>query len=332
MAQLWSGGWLCKDGKCNSSRATFNEDCQRCHNPLAEQLEAVRPAHWGGDKKSKAWRANPRFDRELQHEGINCASCHVRENERHGPPRLAGTGLLDLPGYPLEQMRYYERSDFCLACHQGVPANPQVARKPLLNTYREWLEGPYMKRGIQCQHCHMPNREHRFLGIHDPATFREGVDIDAVTRRNPKTGVVSVRVKVTNVGAGHYLPTTPTPAAFLSVELVDAAGKAIDGARAEKRIGRHIEFGKKGWIEHEDTRIPPGESLELAGAWRDGRVARATGARVVLRVEPDEFYERFYRSALAGKQLPEKKALYEKALAMTLESQYVAVRRVFPIQ
>jgi hypothetical protein len=220
----------------------------------------------------------------------------VRENERHGPPRLAGTGLLDLPGYPLEQMRYYERSDFCLACHQGVPANPQVARKPLLNTYREWLEGPYMKRGIQCQHCHMPNREHRF------------------------------------VGAGHYLPTTPTPAAFLSVELVDAAGKAIDGARAEKRIGRHIEFGKKGWIEHEDTRIPPGESLELAGAWRDGRVARATGARVVLRVEPDEFYERFYRSALAGKQLPEKKALYEKALAMTLESQYVAVRRVFPIQ
>ena len=314
---------------CNAASGKWLEDCQRCHNPLAEQLAIVRPAHWGGGKKRRYIR-NPLFDRELQHEGINCASCHVRKHRRHGPPLVPDSRLLGQTGYPLEEMSYYERADFCLACHQGVPSNPQVARKPLLNTYREWLESPYMKRGVQCQHCHMPNREHTFLGVHDPETFRQGVEVDAVTRRN-QAGVVSVRVRVTNAGAGHYLPTTPTPAAFLSVQLVDASGKPIAGARAEKRIGRHIDFDGK-WVEHEDTRIPPGESIELAGAWRDGRVAEAAGALVTLRVEPDEYYERFYRNNLERELSAESRRLYEEALALTQKSQYVAVRKTFPIR
>ena len=303
------------------------ESCQRCHAPLAEQLALVRPGHSGGDDESLDYDTNPLFDDDLRRQGINCASCHVRKHTRNGPPMASDSKLLDLPGYRVNELAIYERSDFCLGCHQ-LPARIALNGKPLLNTYREWLEGPYMRRGIQCQHCHMPNRELSWKGIHDPDTFRQGIKLETITGRSAESGAVSVRTRVTNVGAGHYLPTTPTPAAFLSVELVDASGNRIDGAFAEKRIGRHIEFGKSGFSDIEDTRIPPGEHLELAVAWKKGRVAKATHAKIVVRVEPDNYYVGLYKARLELKLDDDVRALFEEALANAEASAYVAIEKL----
>src|SRR5678810_508528 len=107
--------------------------------------------------------------------------------------------LLSAPGYPLVELAIYERSDFCMPCHQ-LPPQSSVAGKPLLNTYKEWLEGPYFSRGIQCQHCHMPNREHTWLGVHDRDTFRQGIRLDASAWR--VRGLVTVKATLTNIGAG----------------------------------------------------------------------------------------------------------------------------------
>src|SRR5262249_24957618 len=152
----------------------------------------------------------------LAAEGLTCAACHVRNGVRHGP-RVVAPSLLPLPGYRLVELAVYERGDFCVGCHQ-LPPRLAVAGRPLLDTYREWLYGPYMKRGVQCQHCHMPNREHTWKGIHDPETFRQGIDV-AARARHTAGGDVVVTATVTNIGAGHYLPTTPTPAAWLEIEL-----------------------------------------------------------------------------------------------------------------
>ncbi|MCE9577893.1 MAG: c-type cytochrome [Deltaproteobacteria bacterium] len=287
------------------------ESCQRCHGPLAEQ-QPTRPI----------------FDPALRAEGVTCAACHVRGWTRHGPPLLAPS-LLQNPGYPLATLAIYERADFCLPCHQ-LPARLAVNGRPLLDTYREWLTGPYMKRGIQCQSCHMPNREHTWKGVHDPDTFRQGIKLEAIAARTPG-GAVNARARVTNVGAGHFLPTTPTPAAWLRITLVDAAGRAIAGARAEKRLGRAIEFKDGGWHELEDTRIPPGGSRELAGAWADGRVAEAVAARISIEVHPDDYYEGFYQRALKGKLAPANRALYEAALTRAQGSYYVAETRDVPL-
>jgi len=202
--------------------------CLRCHAPLAEQ----RPAEAS-------------FDAALQDEGITCAACHVRGWTRHGPATVSAS-LLPLPAYPTRPLALYERSDFCLPCHQLQP-RMAVEGRPLLDTYREWLTGPYMPRGVQCQHCHMPGREHTWKGIHDPETFRQGYRLETITARG-RAGVVSVRARLWNVGAGHYLPTTPTPAAWLEVELVDRAGKPIAGAKASRRIGRDIVSKPSGWV------------------------------------------------------------------------------------
>lgn len=302
------------------------KSCMRCHAPLAEQ-----------QPKSAV------LDEALQAEGLTCAACHVRGGVRHGPPArptgdgragLSETGvrapsLLPLPGYPLQELAVYERADFCIGCHQ-LPGRLAVAGRPLLDTYREWLLGPYMKRGIQCQHCHMPNREHTWKGVHDPETFRQGFAIAASATRRAD-GIVSVRARMGNVGAGHYLPTTPTPAAWLSIELLDAKGRPVPGTFVEQRIGRHLRF-RKVFEEVEDTRIPPGGHLDLDRAWRAGRIASATHLRVIVRVRPDDYYEGLYKTRLQAKLDPEIRAMFETALARAEANAYVAYTQLFPVR
>ena len=311
-------------------RGAYAEDCLRCHAPLAEAQPVLRPGQRGGDDSVIAYTRNRSFDEALQKEGLGCASCHVRGWTRLGPPLMDESKLLDLPSYPRIEAQIYERSDFCLPCHQ-LPARTAKNGRPFLDTYREWLEGPYMRRGIQCQHCHMPNREHTWKGVHDPETFRQGIDLDVIAGRSADSGVVSVRARVSNVGAGHFLPTTPTPAAWLRIELVDRDGVAITGASEELRIGRYLEFNGK-FIEHEDTRIPPGESVELARAWKRGRVPAATHARITLRVWPDDYYERLYRYRLKADLDDDIRAMFEEALAWAEGNRYVAIDRLVAIE
>jgi len=206
-----------------------------------------------------------------------------------------------------------------------------VEGRPLLDTYREWLTGPYMPRGVQCQHCHMPGREHTWKGIHDPETFRQGYRLETITARG-RAGVVSVRARLWNVGAGHYLPTTPTPAAWLEVELVDRAGKPIAGAKASRRIGRDIVSKPSGWVVREDSRIPPGGSLEVAAGWKNGRVAEATHVKVTVRVHPDDYYARLYRNRLEGELTEEARADYQAALERAIGNQYVAEETLVAIE
>lgn len=289
---------------------------------LAAQMMGMKPAEAKSCLKCHAPLAEQQTDATLREQGLSCAGCHVRGWTRHGPPVVAPS-LLALPSYPLTVLPLYERADFCLGCHQ-LPPRTAVNGKPLLDTYREWLEGPYMARGIQCQHCHMPNREHSFLGIHDPDTFRQGIAL--TTRATSNAGAITVVAELANVGAGHYLPTNPTPAAWLAIELVDDGGRAIEGATARVRIGRDIYYDGK-WHEREDTRIPPGEKLTVARAWTGGRTVAATRARITVIVHPDDYYERLYELRLAGSLVPERRKLYEQALATGKANRYTAITR-----
>jgi hypothetical protein len=245
----------------------------------------------------------------------------VRTWQRHGPPNLAPSLARD-PAYPLTTLPIYERADLCLPCHQ-LPPRDALEGKPLLDTYREWLAGPYMPRGIQCQHCHMPNREHQFLGIHDRETFRQGIRLraDAVA----KGGVITAIAELTNIGAGHDLPTTPTPAAWLRIELLDARGTVV--GRTQLRIGRELAFDTE-LHELADTRIPPGEHAMLARAFP----VAATTMRVTVEVHPDDYYEGLYAKLLAGQLVPAQRALFEQALARGRASHYIAEQRDLPIR
>ena len=101
--------------------------------------------------------------------------------------------------------------------------------------------------------------------------------------------------------------------------------------RVERRIGRHLRFRNGAFEEVEDTRIPPGESLELAQGWRGAGARAAVTARVTVRVRPDDYYEGLYKQRLAGTLDPEIRAMFEEALARAEASPYVAYQRDVPI-
>ena len=319
-AAAGSPGLLAQTGRMDGAAA---ESCLRCHAPLAEQQDRVRPAQRGGDPADRSYAANPGFDPALQREGLTCAACHLRSWTRLGPRGLAAS-LLSAPGYPRRELPIYERADLCLPCHQ-LPPRVAVAGRPLLDTYREWLLGPYMPRGIQCQHCHMPNREHTWKGVHDPATFRQGIAVVAVAART--AGGVTARARVTNVGAGRDagVLTLDEPAA---AELDRATDAPLDPSAGDGRAAIVEELDAQprggGFVEREDTRIPPGASLELAQGWRGDAVARAAVARITVRVRPDDYYEGLYRQRLAGRLDAATRAMFEVALARAEASPYVA--------
>ena len=76
-------------------------------------------------------------------------------------------------------------------------------------------------------------------------------------------------------------------------------GIAIDGGRADQRIGRDVWFDGTTWHQRADTRIAPGDTLVMARAWSAGRTAEAARVRVTLEVAPDDYYEGFYTHSCA---------------------------------
>jgi hypothetical protein len=143
-------------------------------------------------------------------------------------------------------------------------------------------------------------------------------------------GVVTARARITNSGAGHFLPTTPTPAAWLTTQLVGEGGAPIPDTKRSKRIGRHLVFKGGRFQELEDTRIPPGESLELASGFKAVPTARAVKVRV--KVAPDDYYEGFYERRLRAK-LPEgERKLFQEALRRGRASHYVVFEQTYPIR
>jgi len=51
--------------------------------------------------------------------------------------------------------------------------------KLLQSTYDEWKASRFARQGVQCQDCHMPDRRHRWRGIHDADMVRSGLTITA---------------------------------------------------------------------------------------------------------------------------------------------------------
>ena len=54
------------------------------------------------------------------------------------------------------------------SCHQFTPDGFALNGKLLETTYNEWKASRFAREGVQCQDCHMPDRRHRWRGIHDP--------------------------------------------------------------------------------------------------------------------------------------------------------------------
>ncbi len=176
--------------------------CLKCHAPL-EVVEGKKPE----------------VREKHREDGINCASCHYREetNAIHGPLKVWS------PPHPSKQDPSFEKASYCASCHE--------------DTYKEWKLADVEK---SCQECHMPSKGKRDLinkfpyyllhfakPRHDhsfPALKAKEEDIKIETFKEGKRRII----RITNVGVPHNLPTADQgdPKYYIMVEIRYTDGKA----------------------------------------------------------------------------------------------------------
>lgn len=211
-------------------------------------------------------------------EGVDCATCHVRQGTRFGPRTVDST-----PHGSVKANELFKRSEFCSTCHQFGPDGLALNGKLLENTYEEWKATRYARENITCQSCHMPGGRHEFRGIHDPAMTRRGLVVRAVREHG------HIRLTATNAGAGHHFPTYTTP--LVRLEIVS------EGKRREHVIRRELAWdAHTGLREVRDTRLAAGESVSIALD-----LPAQAQASVVVTVDPGyDYHARIFPDLLAS--------------------------------
>jgi len=229
--------------------------CINCHIPLQNQQEYIIKGLLDGDLYQPVKEKNPHFDKVLQQEGINCASCHVRDGAVIGP-----TGTKKAPHKTVKNPKFLSES-LCISCHNAVAVlTPSLACT--FETGDEWEAGPYFGKQ-NCISCHMedtireivPGYEKRLSHLHYFAGSGIPKFSDVKTKMLNGLGIypsklkksysikdsILFSLKVKNEFAGHRLPTGD-PERFFSIllELKDERDTVI--ARQEERIGEHWEW------------------------------------------------------------------------------------------
>lgn len=295
------------------TNGTFDEFCTSCHAPI-DFLSGMIPS-------ASNYNVSPISEKGVSCDfchTVNGSKGTGNAAFNSSPGKIKYGPFNDSDYSTYHSTTYSElhtKGEFCGMCHDVKHPFNGLA---LENTYTEWKEGPYNET-TPCQHCHMtpgvtkfetnpgraalggPIREHIFthyivggnammtglLGSPEHEKLaRERLHAAAnveILDLQTKNDTVEFNVKVTNAGAGHYLPTGLTEARlmWLDVEVRDSLGNTIfrsgerdaDGYVDHDAVLYHTVFGdsdgkptEKVWYAEQilsDKRIPPkGYSLE----------------------------------------------------------------------
>ncbi len=250
--------------------------CLKCHAPLAEQRQAFEEARKEGVAHLAAAQG-------LAAAGLACAGCHLRGGRRFGPPQrdtnLTGQSDPEAPHGGVHRATWFENSEFCSPCHQ-FPQEYAINGKPLENTYAEWRASPQAAAGVTCQGCHMPDRRHLWRGIHDSEMVRAGLTAEFSATAE------GARFDLTNTGVGHAFPTYVTPKVVMHAVALDSIGNPRSESAVSHVIQRVVSYAGGQWIESSDTRLLPGQEVNLFLPWQS-----ADRVRMWLEVYPDDFYD-----------------------------------------
>jgi hypothetical protein len=250
--------------------------CLNCHTPMQPQQPWLIKGLEGGKIHRPIKEDNPNFDEAFQQEGITCASCHVRDGVIEGPFEDSRAP------HPTRYAARFRTTDICFTCHQ-VPSGPfQFYNGGPCSTFPEFEAGPYYKRGMICQDCHMPSidrplvsggpvrqgRQHLWRGGHSPEMIKRAVTVqltsDGETLQPGR--MANFTLKLTNSGAGHKIPTGDPDRYFtITFEVVDAAGKILK--RQEDTMRRWIVW----WpviVEVHENRLTPQASRDYHFQYR----------------------------------------------------------------
>ncbi len=219
--------------------------CLGCHSPLIE---------WTGDVQ---------MDKKVTWEGVSCEVCHSLTavdlassraklvfdvgQVKRGPIRDATS-----TGHDVAYSELHTTALVCAGCHEYV--NPEGT--PIMTTYSEWKGSRAAKDGKTCQSCHMGRTKAQIV---DPRILRApevAVNLHEVPGGHSLEQLykafgasildparvgdqLEIKVRLTNKGAGHAVPTgMPGRRVVLRVQVDTSSGKTLQDQRVYERIFR----------------------------------------------------------------------------------------------
>jgi hypothetical protein len=189
------------------------------------------------------------------------------------PGEVLFFGSLDDVSRRVSYLPLEKQSQFCAPCHQF-----SFWGTPIYQSFEEWLNSPYPGEGVECQTCHMPwdtepyrevlpyfvNPERGGLN-RDPQTLASHLDLgvkdtEFMQRTVTMTldaqlygDILDVTVAITNVFAGHDVPTDyPGRNMVLVVQAADGQGQTL-----RQTSGTVVpDWGGQGTAAHDYAGLP----------------------------------------------------------------------------
>lgn len=213
---------------------------------------------------------------EVSQEGVTCDFCHTVSRVDLAN---ASNPLLSRPGEvkwgpfkdvvsPVHKGEYseaFEKSALCGGCHEYKNSRGVV----ILGTYSEWKQGPYSAEGKECQSCHMPRTPGRIVATGVKAPDRGFINLHyapggrsieqlkktvkvQITDLKRTADTLTVGVQLTNVAAGHMVPTgMPTRKLILKVSVETPQGQTM----VQEVVYQKVLADEGGKIVTRDSRI-----------------------------------------------------------------------------
>lgn len=233
-------------------------ECIDCHAPMPIFVTGV------GE------RVAPR--RHARSDGVDCLSCHLMDDG----VSVAATRSVDTSATPgaCRPTAVPEMSDAtaCAGCHNQHETVNELADSGLKET---------------CADCHMPvverkgrkGRSHVFPGAHDVAMHRRAAKLEVSVEGG------QVVARVSNVGAGHHIPTDARHRSYnLFVSTWDARGNP-QVANQPMPAGEFRLYYRDQFLP--STQIAHGKSRESRWPVPEGLRGRAV-VRLVYALNPEE--------------------------------------------
>ncbi len=243
--------------------------CLNCHTPLENQQQDLVLGFNDAGKFDPILKPNPNYDAGLRDEGVTCAACHVKDGRIVGPFETKSA-----PHPVTVDPEMTSGIKPCMRCHLVSGTRwDTFYRIPPCGTVAELKEGG---QALDCVGCHMPEvtrpvatggkarkgRKHFFRGGHDPKTVQSALEVKYRKDVQKDGGLTKFVFTLTNIGAGHYLPTgTPDRHLTLEFRLLDGEGGLIKEKIYKMKRNR---LWRPFIVDLKDTRLVSGLPKEYA--------------------------------------------------------------------
>ncbi|MCW7493342.1 cytochrome c554 and C-prime [Leptospira sp. 2 VSF19] len=295
--------------------------CFQCHSPLAETKSELSKEYQTEEILNSKLH---NFPNGISNPSILCASCHIRNQIRFGPPPSTNAkdklSIANLPHNGYIAKKEFESSEFCKSCHESKQDGIRLNGKKLMEVYTEWEKSPFAKQGIHCQNCHMPDREHSWKGIHDK-TFVQN-SLLPKWKITEKNGIYQVQAELKSIAVGHEFPTYLVPKVYLRFYVFFKNG-TNPILLEESIIGRIVNTSLT--EEYLDTRIKPQKSHQVSFDY-DPKEKKVQKFLWEIEIDPDEQYVRNFEEQLTKnkeKLSAESKKLLQESLTEKKNSRYL---------